>query len=138
MNRLQSVGLAITIMSKYKQAELGGMWLGICGAGLAACAVAAVAGIAAYKGAQTGVMGFLAAHIKAILLIMALAGGIGSAVAGSQGTDLADKDKAKQYCKDHPDDSTCKSQLEEYKKKYNVSMLGADLFENVSAVNDKA
>ena len=132
------VGLAITIMAKYKQSALGGMWLGICGAGVAACAVAAVAGVAAYKGAQGGVMGFLAAHVKAILMILAVVGGVGSSVGMSLDTKTVDKDKAKQYCKDHPDNSSCKDQMEEYKKNYNISLLQIDIQDISSDVNLKA
>ena len=120
---LAGVGLAITIMVKYKQTALGGMWLGICGAGVAACAVAAVAGIAAYKGAETGVMGFLAAHAKAMLMILAIVGGIGGSIGMGLDNKAVDNEKAKTYCKEHPDNSTCKDQLEQYKNQYNVSVL---------------
>ena len=102
------LGLAITLMAKYGQNKLGGMWVGICTAGIGACAAAVAAGVAAYKGATAGLMGFLASHVKTIMILIGVVGGIGSSIGMSQGMNLVDKDKAKEYCKTHQDNSGCK------------------------------
>lgn len=120
------VALAIVLMTKYNQKKLGGMWLALCGAGMAACAVAAIAGIAAYKGAIGGLMGTLAAHVKAIMIAVGVVGGLAGGIGGSFANNLADEDKAKEYCKEHKDSSECKIDTKTSSLPYELRGLPSD------------
>ena len=120
------VALAIVLMTKYNQKKLGGMWLALCGAGMAACAVAAIAGIAAYKGAIGGLMGTLAAHVKAIMIAVGVVGGLAGGIGGSFANNLADEDEAKKYCKEHKDSSECKIDVKTSSLPYELRGLPSD------------
>ena len=101
--------LAGIIMFQYGQYALGGMWMGIATVGLVGCILAAIGGIGAASAAEGAVLTGLQASCVAIGMIVGLAGGLGTTIAGTLGEKTVDADAKKEYCQKHPDD--CKSDI---------------------------
>ena len=106
---IAAVGLALTIMFKYGQYAYGGMWLAVAGAGLAACAVACIAGAKAYNAAKTNAQATINVYLKVILTLFGLGGTFLANTIGNEAEGYIDKDAVKSYCKDHADSDGCKT-----------------------------
>ena len=102
-----AVGLSITIMTKYGQEALGGMWLALSGTAFLVCAATVWGGFATLEGAGMG--GWLAQHMTMVCGIGALLAGVGAGVCGSFNEKTADYDDARAYCEKHPDHEGCVS-----------------------------
>lgn len=108
-----ALGLAITIMIKYKQYALGGMWAGVCGAGIASCLVAAFAGINQYKVVALHLKSFLAKHIAAIGLTLFGICSAGAGVAYYFTPQMENRpQQQEQDCTQNPDSSECQKQAD--------------------------
>ena len=104
-----AVGLALTIMFKYGQYAYGGMWLAVAGAGLAACAVACIAGAKAYNAAKTNAQATINVYLKVILTLFGLGGTFLANTIGNEAAEYVDKDAAKKYCTENKDHAGCKT-----------------------------
>ena len=106
---IAAVGLALTIMFKYGQYAYGGMWLAVAGAGLAACAVACIAGTKAYNAAKTNAQATINVYLKVILTLFGLGGTFLANTIGNEAEGYIDKDAAKKYCTENKDHAGCKT-----------------------------
>ncbi len=97
-------GFAIAIMTKYGQNKLGGMWLGICGAGMIGCIAACWLGASA---AATSTTALVASGVGVAMTIGNMLGGM----LGDKTID-ADAEKTKAFCADpkNKDHDGCYSQ----------------------------
>lgn len=107
-----AVMLSMKLMKEYKQTKLGTIWLVLSGVTFAGCAIAAYKGSAAFFKASSGGLSAFAtaiAGLKTWILAGSIVGGLGMSLLGSYGNKMADKEKAKDYCKSHPEHDGCYS-----------------------------
>lgn len=102
-----ALGLAVMIMFKYKQYMLGGIWAAVCGAGIAACLTAAFTGIHQTNTVVMHLKAFIARHFLAIGIAMTAVCSAGAGYAFYYSTQVADKYKQEQQCKNNPSSPDC-------------------------------
>ena len=104
-----AVGLALTLMIKYKQYAFGGMWLAVAGAGLIACCVACAAGAKAFAAAKANLETKVNLYLSIILTCIGVGGTFLANTIGTEAAEHVDKNAAKEYCNEHPDNSGCQT-----------------------------
>ena len=104
------IGIAVTIMVKYNQYLLGGIWAGLGAMGVAACIATILLGRHAQYEWITAMYDTLVKRTMIIGLLLAGIGLAGGAAASYYSYKTNADMEAKKYCEQNPDDANCKSQ----------------------------
>lgn len=110
-----ALGMAFLIMFSYDQYTLGGIWAGVCVAGIAACLTAGFTGIHQVNQVVMHLKAFIARHFLAIGIAMAAACSAGAGYAIYYSAKVSDEYKQEQQCKNNPSSPDCQKTQETQK-----------------------
>lgn len=102
-----ALALAIVLIAKYKQTQLGIVWAIACTLAMTTCISAALAGVNAYKHAATNTYATIVAKFASIGSTLGLLFVMVPALGGLYKYSTETKQIKQEYCNAHPDHSDC-------------------------------